>query len=59
MNEVRVTRKGAERVAGGHPWIFSSDIADRDGAQPGQAVKRRSVCVYCRGRWKTSAAISF
>jgi 23S rRNA (cytosine1962-C5)-methyltransferase len=39
MNEVRVTRKGAERVAGGHPWIFSSDIADRDGAQPGQAVK--------------------
>jgi 23S rRNA (cytosine1962-C5)-methyltransferase len=39
MNEVRVTRKGAERVAGGHPWIFSSDIADRDGAQPGQAVR--------------------
>ena len=33
MNEVRVTRKGAERVTDGHPWIFSSDIADRDGAQ--------------------------
>jgi 23S rRNA (cytosine1962-C5)-methyltransferase len=39
MNEVRVTRKGAERVTSGHPWIFSSDIADRDGAQPGQPVK--------------------
>ncbi len=39
MNEVRVSRKGAERVTSGHPWIFSSDIADRDGAQPGLAVK--------------------
>jgi 23S rRNA (cytosine1962-C5)-methyltransferase len=39
MNEVRVSPKGAGRVASGHPWIFSSDIADRDGAQPGQAVK--------------------
>ena len=38
-NEVRVSPKGAGRVASGHPWIFSSDIADRDGAQPGQAVK--------------------
>jgi 23S rRNA (cytosine1962-C5)-methyltransferase len=39
MNEVRVNRKGADRVASGHPWIFSSDITDRDGAQPGEAVK--------------------
>jgi 23S rRNA (cytosine1962-C5)-methyltransferase len=39
MNEVRVNRKAAGRVASGHPWIFSSDIADRDGAQPGQVVK--------------------
>ena len=39
MNEVRVSRKGADRVTSGHPWIFSSDIADRDGAQPGQPVK--------------------
>src|SRR5260370_29737065 len=39
MNEVRVSRKGAERVANGHPWIFSSDIADRDGAEPGKGVK--------------------
>jgi 23S rRNA (cytosine1962-C5)-methyltransferase len=39
MSEVRVTRKAAARVAAGHPWIFSSDIADRNGAQPGEAVK--------------------
>jgi 23S rRNA (cytosine1962-C5)-methyltransferase len=39
MNEVRVNRKATGRVASGHPWIFSSDIADRDGAQPGEAVK--------------------
>ncbi|MEO8373189.1 MAG: class I SAM-dependent rRNA methyltransferase [Candidatus Solibacter sp.] len=39
MSTVRVTRKGEDRIAGGHPWIFSSDIADRDGAQPGHAVK--------------------
>jgi 23S rRNA (cytosine1962-C5)-methyltransferase len=35
---VRVNRKAADRVASGHPWIFSSDITDRDGAQPGEAV---------------------
>jgi 23S rRNA (cytosine1962-C5)-methyltransferase len=39
MNEVRVNRKAAERIASGHPWIFSSDIGDRGGAQPGDAVK--------------------
>jgi 23S rRNA (cytosine1962-C5)-methyltransferase len=39
MNEVRVNRKAAGRVASGHPWIFTSDIEDRDGAQPGAAVK--------------------
>ena len=39
MNEVRVSQKGAGRVSSGHLWIFSSDVADRDGAQPGQPVK--------------------
>jgi 23S rRNA (cytosine1962-C5)-methyltransferase len=38
-NEVRVTSKGAGRISSGHPWIFASDIADRDGAQPGQPVR--------------------
>jgi 23S rRNA (cytosine1962-C5)-methyltransferase len=39
MNEVRVNRKAAGRIASGHPWIFSSDIDNRDGAQPGGAVR--------------------
>ena len=39
MNEVRVNRKAAGRVASGHPWIFASDVTDRDGAQPGAAVR--------------------
>ena len=38
MTEVKVNRKAADRVASGHPWIFTSDIEDRDGAQPGAAV---------------------
>ncbi len=39
MNEIRVNRKAAGRVASGHPWIFTSDVTNRDGAQPGAAVK--------------------
>jgi 23S rRNA (cytosine1962-C5)-methyltransferase len=46
MNQVRVNRKAADRAASGHPWIFTSDIIDRDGAQPGEAVR---VCDQ-RGR---------
>lgn len=36
---VRVNRKAADRIASGHPWIFSSDILDRGSAQPGDAVR--------------------
>ena len=36
---VRVSRKGADRVLGGHPWIFSSDVADRGEARPGDVVR--------------------
>ncbi len=39
MNEVRVNRKAAGRVASGHPWIFASDVTDRNGAQSGAAVR--------------------
>jgi 23S rRNA (cytosine1962-C5)-methyltransferase len=38
MNEVRVNRKAARRVASGHPWIFESDVVDTGGAEPGAAV---------------------
>ena len=37
MNEMRVNRKGADRVLSGHPWVFSSDVAEPNGAQPGEA----------------------
>jgi 23S rRNA (cytosine1962-C5)-methyltransferase len=39
MTPVRVSAKAARRVADGHPWIFSSDVVDRGGAEPGSAVK--------------------
>lgn len=38
MHTVRVNQKGANRVASGHPWIFSSDILDRGQAAAGEAV---------------------
>lgn len=39
MTEVKVNRKAADRVASGHPWIFSSDVVERDHAAPGSVVK--------------------
>jgi 23S rRNA (cytosine1962-C5)-methyltransferase len=38
LHTVRVNRKGARRVASGHPWIFSSDLLDRGQATAGEAV---------------------
>lgn len=39
MHQVKVNRKAARRVASGHPWIFESDVVDREGAEPGEAVQ--------------------
>ena len=39
MTQVKVNRKGADRVASGHPWIFSSDVVERDDAAPGSVVR--------------------
>jgi 23S rRNA (cytosine1962-C5)-methyltransferase len=36
---VRVSRKGADRVRSGHPWIFRSDVTDTAAAQPGDTVR--------------------
>jgi 23S rRNA (cytosine1962-C5)-methyltransferase len=36
---VRVSRKAADRLRDGHPWVFSSDIIDRGNAQAGDVVK--------------------
>ncbi len=38
MQTVRVNRKGANRIASGHPWIFSGDVLDRGQAAWGEAV---------------------
>ena len=38
MHTVRINRKGANRIASGHPWIFSSDVLDRGEAVGGEAV---------------------
>ncbi len=35
---VKITRKGAARVASGHPWVFRSDVADTGTAAAGDAV---------------------
>jgi len=48
LSEVLVNRKAADRVASGHPWIFSSDVTERTGAEPGSVVdvldpKRRKL----------------
>src|SRR5271170_5379130 len=38
LEQVRVSRKGADRVRSGHPWIFRSDITDTAQAAPGETV---------------------
>ncbi len=39
VTEVEVNRRAAERVAAGHPWIYSSDVVDRHDAPPGAVVR--------------------
>src|ERR1700751_6010058 len=36
---VRVSRKAADRVHSGHPWIFASDVLDAGTAHGGEAVR--------------------
>jgi len=36
---VQVSRKGADRILSGHPWVFSSDVRDRGTAEAGDAVQ--------------------
>ncbi|MBV9768507.1 MAG: class I SAM-dependent rRNA methyltransferase [Bryobacterales bacterium] len=38
MHTVRINRRGAGRIASGHPWIFSSDVLDRGQAAAGDVV---------------------
>ena len=38
MTAVRVSRKGAARIAAGHPWVFASDVLEAGAAEAGEAV---------------------
>jgi len=39
LHSIRVNRKGAERIRAGHPWIFQSDLTDREGVPGGVVVE--------------------
>lgn len=39
MTQVTVNRKAEARLDSGHPWIYSSDVADARNAAPGDAVR--------------------
>jgi 23S rRNA (cytosine1962-C5)-methyltransferase len=39
LEQIRVSRKGAERFKAGHPWIFRSDVTDTGQALPGDVVQ--------------------
>jgi 23S rRNA (cytosine1962-C5)-methyltransferase len=41
MNDVTVSRRGSDRLAAGHPWIYRSDVLDAAGAGPGDVVRLR------------------
>jgi 23S rRNA (cytosine1962-C5)-methyltransferase len=41
MNEVTVTKRGADRIRGGHLWIYSSDVVNADEAAGGAIVAVR------------------
>jgi 23S rRNA (cytosine1962-C5)-methyltransferase len=38
MNEVTVSKRGADRIRGGHLWIYSSDVVNADEATGGSIV---------------------
>ncbi len=39
MNNVKVTKRGADRIRGGHLWIYKSDVADASEAAAGSVVR--------------------
>ena len=52
--QVTITRRGAERVRGGHLWVYRSDVRDAGGAQGGAVVALRDE----RGRFVGQALYS-
>jgi 23S rRNA (cytosine1962-C5)-methyltransferase len=47
LNQIKVTRKGADRVANGHPWIFASDVEGK--AEAGETVEVHDPRGKCLG----------
>ena len=39
MIQVEVNRRAAQRVESGHPWIYASDVVNRQDALPGSVVR--------------------
>src|SRR3954471_22163601 len=39
--QVTITKRGAERVRGGHLWVYRSDVRDAGGAEGGSVVRVR------------------
>ena len=35
---VKISRRGAQRLQGGHVWVYRSDVVSADGVAPGTAV---------------------
>jgi 23S rRNA (cytosine1962-C5)-methyltransferase len=56
---VTISRRGVDRLRGGHPWIYRSDIVDAD-AEPGDIVRvvterrRPAGCAF----WSSTSQIS-
>jgi 23S rRNA (cytosine1962-C5)-methyltransferase len=38
LETIRISRKGADRLRSGHPWIFRSDVLETADAEPGAVV---------------------
>jgi 23S rRNA (cytosine1962-C5)-methyltransferase len=55
-----VNRKAAARVDSGHPWIFSTDVADSGGASPGDVVRvtDQSGRTLGAAHWSSTSKIS-
>jgi len=49
--KVKVSRRGADRIAGGHLWVYRSDVEDGGGAEAGDVV----AVVDGRGRFLAKA----
>jgi 23S rRNA (cytosine1962-C5)-methyltransferase len=39
ISEVRVTRRGEDRLAAGHLWVYASEVEERGAAAPGSTVR--------------------